>query len=255
MRVFPYPFIVDENDDFAAVYKPPGMHCAPLKKQDNATLTDWFGNLCPEIFTVNGKKAGEGGLVHRLDFHTRGLVLFAKNQKAFNLIQKEQDEGRFIKEYKAVSLKKPVSRSGFPVMQTSGCAPSVIESNFRSFGPGRKEVRPVLDVDHSYQKIASDRGSYYRTEICGLKNTSHDGMSLYEFDLKISRGFRHQIRCHLAWVGFPILNDVLYGQPDDVSESGYLALCSYGFIFTGTDSIFRNCHLEYRELELSPDSV
>jgi 23S rRNA pseudouridine1911/1915/1917 synthase len=33
------------------------------------------------------------------------------------------------------------------------------------------------------------------------------------FRLEISRGFRHQIRCHLAWLGFPLLGDLLYGGP------------------------------------------
>ncbi|MDR1301832.1 MAG: hypothetical protein LBK43_05105, partial [Treponema sp.] len=31
------------------------------------------------------------------------------------------------------------------------------------------------------------------------------------FRLRLKRGFRHQIRCHLAWIGYPILNDTLYG--------------------------------------------
>jgi 23S rRNA pseudouridine1911/1915/1917 synthase len=31
------------------------------------------------------------------------------------------------------------------------------------------------------------------------------------FTLRIRRGFRHQIRCHLAWLGFPITGDALYG--------------------------------------------
>jgi 23S rRNA pseudouridine1911/1915/1917 synthase len=34
---------------------------------------------------------------------------------------------------------------------------------------------------------------------------------LVYFRLRISRGFRHQIRCHLAWLGYAILNDKIYG--------------------------------------------
>jgi 23S rRNA pseudouridine1911/1915/1917 synthase len=29
--------------------------------------------------------------------------------------------------------------------------------------------------------------------------------------VRIDRGFRHQIRCHLAWLGYPLINDALYG--------------------------------------------
>jgi 23S rRNA pseudouridine1911/1915/1917 synthase len=44
---------------------------------------------------------------------------------------------------------------------------------------------------------------------------------------RILRGFRHQIRCHLAWLGFPILHDSLYGGAGE----GVLALraCSLSF--------------------------
>jgi 23S rRNA pseudouridine1911/1915/1917 synthase len=40
---------------------------------------------------------------------------------------------------------------------------------------------------------------------------------LHIYNLRIRRGFRHQIRCHLAWIGEPILYDTLYGwegRPD-----------------------------------------
>ena len=33
----------------------------------------------------------------------------------------------------------------------------------------------------------------------------------YLFKIKITKGFRHQIRSHLAWIGMPIINDELYG--------------------------------------------
>jgi 23S rRNA pseudouridine1911/1915/1917 synthase len=47
--------------------------------------------------------------------------------------------------------------------------------------------------------------------------------------LRISKGFRHQIRCHLAWLGRPILNDALYGGM--AFGNGCLALraCSLAF--------------------------
>jgi 23S rRNA pseudouridine1911/1915/1917 synthase len=247
MHVTETPYILDETDDFAVVYKPPCMHCAPSKKQDNETLTDWYGKIHPAVFSVNGKRAGEGGLLHRLDFHTRGLVLFAKNQKSFDFLQREQDEGRFIKEYRALCRRDTVSLPGFPPRQEVDSIPPVIESYFRAFGPGRKEVRPVCETNRASRAIASDRGAYYRTEVCRMeKNTppaaGDQHGAVYSFDLKIRRGFRHQIRCHLAWIGYPIINDPLYGQWEDTAGQGCLALCSYGLSFTCPDSVYK----EYR---------
>jgi 23S rRNA-/tRNA-specific pseudouridylate synthase len=57
------------------------------------------------------------------------------------------------------------------------------------------------------------------------------------FRLQLRRGFRHQIRCHLAWLGFPILNDRLYGGQElkEVGE-GTLALSARAFSFRDPES-------------------
>jgi 23S rRNA pseudouridine1911/1915/1917 synthase len=52
-----------------------------------------------------------------------------------------------------------------------------------------------------------DRGRPYRTEIIHWETRGEYTL----FRLRIYRGFRHQIRCHLAWMGYPLLNDALYG--------------------------------------------
>jgi 23S rRNA-/tRNA-specific pseudouridylate synthase len=96
------PTILNETDDFAVVYKPPRMHCAPLKKTGNGnTLLDWYAAVLLPVTELSGRKEGEGGLLHRLDFETQGLVLFAKNQKSLDHLLRQQDEGKFVKEYTA----------------------------------------------------------------------------------------------------------------------------------------------------------
>ena len=53
------------------------------------------------------------------------------------------------------------------------------------------------------------------------------------FTMRIKRGFRHQIRCHLSWMGKPILNDELYGgaAPENSGSPGVIALRAAGFSF------------------------
>jgi 23S rRNA pseudouridine1911/1915/1917 synthase len=100
----------------------------------------------------------------------------------------------------------------------------VIESFFRPFGPGRKQVRPVLDKYGKDKDIAKDRGGYYRTEVVNVTEDEY-----YTFSIKLRRGFRHQIRCHLAWIGCPVLNDPLYGE--QAAGDSFLALRSTGLFF------------------------
>ncbi|MCL2879020.1 MAG: RNA pseudouridine synthase [Treponema sp.] len=286
MHIPEFPYIADENDDFAVVYKPPCMHSAPAcaHNGDSLTgammqsLTEWYALRYPGIFSVTGRKAGEGGIMHRLDYHTRGLVLFAKNQNTYNTLQKAQDDGCFIKKYSALCLKEPVTRPGFPESPEAAGKTGVIESYFRSYEKGRKEVRPVSDSSYQFRAIAADRGKPYRTEILSISalpsvtalqsdaalpvdRARGKKSELYFFDILLRRGFRHQIRCHLEWAGYPILNDPVYGKTEPVgagsregagNETAYLALCSYGMSFPWQGAESGQYSINCRELAIAP---
>ncbi|MDR2134076.1 MAG: RNA pseudouridine synthase [Treponema sp.] len=266
------PYVLDETGDFAVVYKPPRMHCAPLKKNPpRVTLLEWYARVFPPVRELGGRREGEGGLLHRLDFETRGLVLFAKTRRGLEHFLAEQEAGAFIKEYSALCRRSggPVrppdsgeARTAEPRAPDSGLSgfppaeplpdvlgdpgpPLVIESFFRPFGKGRKEVRPVIERGKGRRAAAADRGGFYRTEIIGGERA---GDGLYRLTLRISRGFRHQIRCHLAWKGCPILNDPLYG-PGPGGTGDFLALCARALFFTDPRG-------EPREYRISrPDSL
>jgi 23S rRNA pseudouridine1911/1915/1917 synthase len=238
------PYIVDETETYVVVYKPPLMFSAPLDGgMANETLLGWCAERCPAVLEPRGAKALEGGLLHRLDFETRGLVLFAKTQEALESLRGQQGAGNFVKEYDALTgpafpgagggasgFNEPPSiprLPGFPpppgwsaAGREGGPYPGAcIESFFRPWGPGRKAVRPVagpLGPGKKGRGIAHDRGGYYRTEIIAVKTLPVPGATEKTpgprlFRLRIYRGFRHQIRCHLAWIGAPILHDALYG--------------------------------------------
>ena len=112
----------------------------------------------------------------------------------------------------------------------------VIESFFRPFGPGRKLVRPVIEDGKKHKETAKDRDGFYRTEV--IKKNDND------FTLRIKRGFRHQIRCHLCWIGFPIVNDPLYsGCKIEESSERVMYLRSHTIFFPEPSS---GKKLEYR---------
>jgi 23S rRNA pseudouridine1911/1915/1917 synthase len=241
------PYVLEETGAYAVVYKPPGMHSVPLGQGDapgENTLLGWYARLFPAVLALEGRNSHEGGILHRLDYGTQGLVLFAKTQAAMDALMTQQEKGLFVKEYGALSAgKTPALPPGFPAFplwrptetrregppsgggkpeagefgaRGSGfpgrsvfpeSVPPVIESAFRPYGPGRRAVRPVLSGIKGKQGIALDRGRAYRTEVAGQSAAAG---RMY-FHLRLTRGFRHQIRCHLAWIGYPIINDPLYG--------------------------------------------
>ena len=210
------PQILAAENDFLLVYKPPRMHSAPeARSTGGETILDWCAARFPEVALLPGRKAGEGGLLHRLDYETHGLMLIARNSKGMEALLGQQREGKIIKEYSALTAKNEIALPGFPketpdfpfkeswLPEEKDTSPLKIESAFRPYGPGRKAVRPVLPGSTKMT---------YSTEIIESRPVS--GIDLphcCSFKLRIWRGFRHQIRCHLAWLGLPILNDNLYG--------------------------------------------
>ncbi|GHT91482.1 RNA pseudouridine synthase [Spirochaetia bacterium] len=226
------PYVLSETEDYAVVYKPPFIHSVPLKKGEGGTLLDWYGRIGSRTFKPSGGKEYEGGFLHRLDYETEGLVLIAKNQRTMDALLAQQKQGVFVKEYGAFSCGPGNAGPlpGFPLFppgisgEALRCdAPFPIQSYFRPWGQGRKAVRPV--VTEPGRNIAADQGKPYVTEVLAAED-------LY-FRLRIKRGFRHQIRCHLAWIGKPILNDALYGGvvPEHSGHRGAVALRAQGFSF------------------------
>ncbi|MCL2184286.1 MAG: pseudouridine synthase [Treponema sp.] len=227
------PYVLKETDDYAVVFKPAKMHCTYTKPKtgdasdiENITLHEWFIQKCPCVFDI----------MHRLDYETNGLVLFAKSEKSYYFFKTAQDKNEFVKEYSAVCIKSnDTFLEGFPQNENYNCAketlliagsfPLMIESYFRPFGPGRKQVRPVIEDGKKHKEIASDKGGFYQSEIINIEEMKSSDQ--FKFTVRIKRGFRHQIRCHLCWIGFPILGDPLYS----CSSTNVLSLRSHALFF------------------------
>lgn len=187
--------VVHEESDFVVVFKNHDVPTVALKGQtlDN-TLLGQVIEKYPEVMNVKGKNEWEGGACHRLDNQTAGLVVFARNQRFYDKLMAWQNKGLFVKTY---------------IAQTDGCKTlnSTISTYFRAFGIGRKMVKSETDI------TKADSPVLYTTQITNLENG--------EYRCKISRGFRHQIRVHLASQGCPIKGDKLYNP---ASQEPYMHL-------------------------------
>lgn len=100
--------------------------------------------------------------------------------------------------------------------------PLTLESQFRNFGPGAKRVAPVFSGSRHYKKD----GRLYTTviEAADILPSPIDGNDtvtqtacesrpsppLIRVRCRLSRGYRHQVRAHLAAAGLPIAGDPLY---------------------------------------------
>lgn len=201
------PGVYQETEQWALLIKPHGMPTAPLKAEEEGTLLSWFLQRSPESKKVVGRKPVEHGLVHRLDTDTCGFVLVAKTQRAMDFFLTIQKEGHLVKTYRAFCAGTP----GFAISSISqrsvlNTLPTSISSQFRAFGPGRKQVRPVF----SEERYHDQNRTTYTTTILSLRKSVHNGNECTEIACSLTAGFRHQVRVHLCTLGFPIIGDPLY---------------------------------------------
>lgn len=196
--------IVYEDRDVLVVNKQSGLPTVPLsEKDDKKTLLSGVAIDYPEILQIKSRNAHEGGVLHRLDTLTSGLVLIARTQFAYDRLMIEQYNDRIIKTYSACVGKAVLKKEGFePFSFGSVLSESlVINSYFRPYGPKGAEVRPVLNNQLYFKNVG--KPVIYTTETAPEDK--------FTVSCTLSKGFRHQIRSHLAWAGYPIIGDEMYG--------------------------------------------
>ena len=193
------PVILYEDESLLAVDKPAGIHTAPIRVGETGTLLDMVIAAFPEVARVPGMKPIEPGLLHRLDRDTSGIVVVARTAAAYRALRGQFVEDDARKEYRAACAR------------TGGKSDKKlwIESRFAPYGPGRKRVRVVLPDEKREQLLRKATKESYRTE-AEVISLAPDIVLLR---VRIVRGFRHQVRAHLSFLGYPILGDLLYGVP------------------------------------------
>jgi 23S rRNA pseudouridine1911/1915/1917 synthase len=179
--------VLFESNDFVIVDKPAGLPTAPLIRTEMRSLAAALLARYPEMRGV-GFREREPGLVHRLDNETSGVVLAARNADAFQAARAAFESSLIEKRYLALVSCAFPEQAG---QLETWLAPDTTDP---------RRVRVTTEAPDGYAKQAMTR---YRTLRRGRR------YALVE--LEVERAFRHQIRAHLAHLGFPIAGDALYG--------------------------------------------
>ena len=170
----------------------------------------------------------EQGLLSRLDRDTSGLVLFARSKNVFVRSLELQSAGSIKKFYRLIASPSNSELSGFKpqrikpdgfLAEAGFKTPEIgqsfeISGLFRSFGYKGSKVACIARAYASETKKKLTLKTY-GTRVLSFSRLADSGESFGHFsasaEAMILSGFRHQIRAHMAWIGFPVVGDELYG--------------------------------------------
>jgi len=206
------PKVLFENDELLVIDKPSGMPSVSLRSDETGTATHWVLARHPQIAAA-GPAPLEGGLLHRLDTGTSGVLAFAKTRADWERLRQTWSTPAVSKVYLArVAASAKASATPLPLH------------------PGQEISTPLSRLKKSSRRVvALAHGHPYRdsqlkgpalptlTRILAVRPinsaaSARDSSSpVFEVEVQILTGVMHQIRCHLASLGWPLLGDSVYG--------------------------------------------
>ena len=173
--------IIYEDDDLLIINKESGMVVHPAPGHYTGTLVNAllykYKNLAGDSFRP--------GIIHRLDKDTSGLMLVAKNEYTLEKLSE-------------MIGNKEVERKYLAIVD------GVIKHD-----TGEVDAPIGRDINNRQKMAVTDKNA--KDAITHFKVLEHfKNNTLIECTLETGR--THQIRVHMAYIGFPITNDPLYGR-------------------------------------------
>jgi len=183
-----------ERSDIVVVNKPAGIPSQPLRAGELGTIANGIVHRYPECVAIGSAASGgsderDGGLAHRLDIGTSGVLVAARTVEAHRALRDAFGAGLVHKDYLALVQARPVSREcDAPLAQR-----------------GKRVIVDQTDGLAAYTAFTVEKA----TETHALVRCVAQS------------GRMHQVRAHLAHVGSPIVGDELYGGAPLASFEGF----------------------------------
>ena len=176
--------IIYEDDDLLIINKESGMVVHPAPGHYTGTLVNAllfrYKNLAGDKFRP--------GIVHRLDKDTSGLMLVAKNEftleKLSLMISKKEVERKYLAIVDGV-IKEDSGEIDAPIGRDRN----------------NRQKMAITDVN------AKEAITHFKV----LERFNNNTL----IECILDTGRTHQIRVHMAYIGYPVTNDPLYGKGKD----------------------------------------
>ncbi len=175
--------IIYEDKDIIVVNKPKGMVVHPANGNPDGTLVNAIMAICKDSLSGIGGEI-RPGIVHRIDKDTSGLLIVAKNDEAHVNLSNQLKNHEIKKTYIALvrgQVKENEATINMPIGRST---------------TDRKKM------------AVTKNGKNAITHIKVLKRNSKYTL----LQVNIETGRTHQIRVHLAQIGYPIIGDSVYSN-------------------------------------------
>jgi len=209
--------IIYEDDDLLVVDKPAGLTVHPAPGHPAHTLVNAILAHFPHLADIGDSL--RPGVVHRLDKDTSGVMLVAKNNAAQIHLARQFKSHSVTKAYLALVKGKLTPENG------------IIEADIGRDPRNRKRMAVVA------------AGREARTEYRVVKYIGDYTL----LEVMPETGRTHQIRVHLAAIGFPVVGDKVYGVKSPHLSRQFLHASRLGFKLPSSGD-----YVEF-ESELPPD--
>ena len=192
--------IVYEDEYLMVINKPSGLVVHPGNGNYNNTLVNGLMYYTKNLSDVGGEF--RPGIVHRIDKDTSGLLLIAKTNQVHEILADDFKNKRIKREY--IALLDGVFMGGS----------ATIDAPIGRDKQNRERMAVVEDGKHAV------------THLKVLKR--YDQYTLVSCILETGR--THQIRVHMAYIGYPVHNDPVYSKREATSFGQFLHSYKMNFV-------------------------
>ncbi|MFA5697538.1 MAG: RluA family pseudouridine synthase [Candidatus Izemoplasmatales bacterium] len=197
--------IIYEDDDVLVVDKPTGMVVHPAPGSYEHTLVNALLYHINSLSSINGNI--RPGIVHRIDKDTSGLLMVAKNDYAHMILAEELA--------KKVTKREYIALVDGIIANEKGTIDMPIGRDFSD----RKRMAVI------------DNGKKAITHFIVLERFTNNTL----VKCVLETGRTHQIRVHMAKIGYPVTNDPVYNKHHiDDNHGQYLHAATIGFTHPST---------------------
>ncbi len=216
--------ILYKSARYLVIDKPAGLPCHPLQpfNREEPSVLAILADEYPEVLDLyknseNNTTQNEqdialqrqGGLCHRIDNDTSGVLLLARDREAHDAARHLFSSGNTYKEYLAVVVGKMSHANTVDV----------------PVGHHAKNEKKMVAIDARAQKLRLYRGKPQnaQTKFIPMQYGIDDaGQPVTLIKASIGNGDggrRHQVRVHAAYMGFPLLGDALYRRQNSTPHT------------------------------------